>query len=171
MPAILAKRIYYYDTSDSSAWVWARWLLFIIFLVVVVLYVFIINTRRRRSGRDPIRGTAWLAPPPSYGISQNHYNQPTNQNPVPVYTENANANDAGYFDQQGKFHPTGAPVVADDVPQPEPAVTRDDRHSLTTSSSSSIEYQRPQVPPPTETAYQRPPGPPPSAAEPGASKV
>ncbi|SCU85321.1 LANO_0C03950g1_1 [Lachancea nothofagi CBS 11611] len=181
MGVILNKRYYLYtnDNGTSSGWVWGRWLLFIVLAVVLLLYVFLLNVRRRRSGRNPIRGTAWLAPPPSYGVSQNQYNLPTDVNPVPEYSTTANVNDAGFFDQNGKFHRTNpgpqaqgpetqAPGTQGAMPMsPEPAVTRDNHYPEDTTSSptSSIEYQRPNVPPPSsdaEAAFKRPGGPPPA---------
>lgn len=61
-----------------------------------------INKRRGQEGREPIRGTAWITPP-SYIQSQHQTNQ---QQPyVPPYSEQANDNDAGYYDNQGVFHP------------------------------------------------------------------
>ncbi|CEP64246.1 resistance to Congo red protein LALA0_S10e05820g [Lachancea lanzarotensis] len=192
MAVILNKRFGYYGTSySSSSWVWGRWLLFIVLGVGIVLWIFMINVRRRRNGVNPIRGTAWLAPP-SYGVSQNQYNLPTDQNPVPEYSATANVNDAGFFDQNGKFHRTqdasmqGPPPNADQQQQygnvsspsqPPPAVVRDDDDYY---SEAAHQFQRPNVPPPTTTEvtdttgsttpttptanaqFQRPSGPPPA---------
>ncbi|SCU90682.1 LADA_0F05776g1_1 [Lachancea dasiensis] len=171
MGLILDKRYIY--NNNSNGWLWGRWLLFIVVAIGVVLWVFGVNVRRRKYGRNPIRGTAWLAPPPSYGMSQNQYNIPGNQNPVPEYSATANVNDAGFFDESGKFHRTqpGQPVDAENtavLSQPEPAVTRDSRHPEEATSSSSTPlpaFQRPDVPPPASTStehhFQRPEGPPP----------
>ncbi|SCU88843.1 LAFA_0E14840g1_1 [Lachancea sp. 'fantastica'] len=162
MAVILNKRyVTYYDNSYNGSWVWGRWLLFIVLAVAVVLWVFMINVRRRRNGVSPIRGTAWLAPP-SYGVSQNQYNLPTDQNPVPEYSATANVNDAGYFDQNGKFHRTH-PGPNDPQPQqeygngsqpsqPPPAVVRDDDYysedQPRPEQDFQSQFQRPNVPPP-----------------------
>lgn len=90
---------------SSSSWVWGRWILFVLFIVAilcVVLAAIRINKRRGQEGREPIRGTAWITPP-SYVQSQHQSN--TQQPFVPPYSEQANDNDAGYYDNQGVFHP------------------------------------------------------------------
>ncbi|SCV00649.1 LAME_0G11122g1_1 [Lachancea meyersii CBS 8951] len=197
MVVILDKRyVYYGDSNGSSGWIWGRWLLFIVLAIVILLWVFLINMRRRKNGVSPMRGTAWLAPP-SYGVSQNQYNMPAGQNPVPEYSATANVNDAGYFDQNGKFHRTPqGPNEAQgpEGPQgpqgpqgpndgnyspshPEPAVIRDGRYPDVSDEQESItQFQRPNVPPPTNAAtqsdshvtgssepeFQRPTGPPPA---------
>ncbi|QID83336.1 resistance to congo red [Saccharomyces pastorianus] len=71
------------------------------------MYTALLNKRRRRIGRAPIRGTAWLTPP-SYRQSQQQQTG-TRQQPaddyVPEYTETANEHDLGYYDERGEFHP------------------------------------------------------------------
>lgn len=158
--------------SSNSGWVWGRWLLFIVVIVAFVLYVFLVNVRRRKLGRKPIVGTSWLAPPPAYGASQQQYNQPVNENPVPEYTEAVNDNDAGYFDNEGKFHPTQrvSPVAAPEpavtspsVPYTQPyqayppysAQTAESPSLSTTTSSASSRYVRPSVPPPNTARTNR----------------
>jgi len=96
---------------NSSSWIWGRWILFVLFIIALLCVVFAairINKRRGQQGREPIRGTAWITPP-SYIQSQNQNNgiqQQQQQQPyVPPYSEEANDNDAGYYDSQGVFHP------------------------------------------------------------------
>ncbi|CDO94857.1 unnamed protein product [Kluyveromyces dobzhanskii CBS 2104] len=109
MPAI-EKRVYYY--SNGNSWQWGRWLLFGLLIVMVLAMVFSLNARRRRRGSQPIVGTSWLAPPPSYGQSSrneanyNPNNPQMTQQPLPLYSENVNQNDMGYYDNEGKFIPT-----------------------------------------------------------------
>ncbi|KAL6948986.1 hypothetical protein ACO0QE_001468 [Hanseniaspora vineae] len=69
------------------------------------------NVFRIRRGGRPIRGTAWAAPP-SYFQSQLRENGEAHRRhhqqegpPVPLYTEDINNMDAGYFDDNGIFHP------------------------------------------------------------------
>ncbi|CAI4055095.1 hypothetical protein SKDZ_02G1120 [Saccharomyces kudriavzevii ZP591] len=100
----------YYSYGSSSSWQSQRWILFVIVVAVVlliVLYTFLVNRRRQRTGRAPIRGTAWLTPP-SYGQSQQQYTGNVQQHTndyVPEYTERANEHDLGYYDERGEFHP------------------------------------------------------------------
>lgn len=107
---VLDKRIYYY--SSGSSWTWGRWILFALLIVGLAALIFGTNVRRRRRGAQPIVGTSWLAPPPSYGqaAAQNNNYNPNNpqmsQQPLPLYTENVNQNDMGYYDSEGKFIPT-----------------------------------------------------------------
>ncbi|CCH45445.1 hypothetical protein BN7_5027 [Wickerhamomyces ciferrii] len=91
--------------NASSSWNWGRWILFVLFILAilsVILAAIRINKRRNIEGREPIRGTAWITPP-SYLHATN--NQQTQQPFVPPYTAQANDNDAGYYDNQGTFHP------------------------------------------------------------------
>lgn len=71
-------------------------------ILVVVLAAIRINKRRGQEGREPIRGTAWITPP-SY--TQSQHNNQQQQPYVPPYSEQANDNDAGYYDNQGNFIP------------------------------------------------------------------
>lgn len=112
---ILDKR-YYYTTDDdnsgitsSSTWIWGRWIMLALLvgmLAVFTLMTMTANRRRASRGQAPIYGTAWLTPP-SYRQSQAAYNQSSvvrDQENVPMYTERANENDLGYYDNQGVFH-------------------------------------------------------------------
>ncbi|CAI4056268.1 hypothetical protein SUVZ_02G1220 [Saccharomyces uvarum] len=106
-----SKYVDYYGTSfGSSSWQWGRWILFVLFIaaiLIIIMYTALINKRRRRIGRAPIRGTAWLTPP-SYGQSQQQHTgnvQQRTDDYVPEYTETANEHDLGYYDQRGEFHP------------------------------------------------------------------
>jgi hypothetical protein len=58
-----------------------------------------INKRRGQQGIEPIRGTAWITPP-SYIQANQQRQEPF----VPPYTEEANDNDMGYYDNTGAFH-------------------------------------------------------------------
>ncbi|CAI4037248.1 hypothetical protein SMKI_02G1160 [Saccharomyces mikatae IFO 1815] len=99
----------YYSYSGSS-WESGRWILFVLFIAAIVFilfFTFLANRRRRRMGRAPIRGTAWLTPP-SYRQSQQQYTGTVQQRTddyVPEYTERANEHDLGYYDERGEFHP------------------------------------------------------------------
>ncbi|SCU80485.1 LAME_0B03378g1_1 [Lachancea meyersii CBS 8951] len=143
--AVLAVRAstddsdYCYGLSCGNEWVWARWVLLVFFLVAIAslaLTAIKINGRRVRLGQRPIIGTAWFTPP-SYRQSERQYRSGT-QDYVPPYTETANENDLGYYDNQGAFHLSSKaentspppPLDTDEVfeyPQEPPsAVTRDD---------------------------------------------
>ncbi|QEU61483.1 Rcr2/Rcr1 [Kluyveromyces lactis] len=105
---VLDKRIYYY--SSGSSWTWGRWILFALLIVGLAALIFGTNVRRRRRGAQPIVGTSWLAPPPSYGqaAAQNNNYNPNNpqmsQQPLPLYTENVNQNDMGYYDSEVVYY-------------------------------------------------------------------
>lgn len=90
----------------------ARWAFFAIFIVIIILLMvgmMRVNKRRGTSGRQPIYGTRWMTPP-SYLQSQNQYNQPARRDEgmpetyVPTYSERANDQDMGYYDNEGNFH-------------------------------------------------------------------
>lgn len=163
---------------STTSWEWGRWLLFILCIAFILFNIFLANSWRRKRGRNPIVGTSWLAPPPSYGQSQRQYNNPIDENPVPQYSERLNENDAGYFDNEGKFHPS-APNTSTTVAMPAAAATAGPRSPpdmhpqqtsaspLTTStsastststsnssSSSSIQFTRPSVPPPSAAVHR-----------------
>lgn len=96
------KRDWCYYGSCSPIWSWARWIVLAFLLIVFSLLIVStirVNRRRRQQGRLPITGTSWLTPP-SYTQTQQQQQQPY----VPQYTEQANPNDAGYYDNQGNFH-------------------------------------------------------------------
>lgn len=101
------KRVYY--TSDSPAWDQGRWILFVVLavgLLLLLLYTRMLNRKRASIGQAPIRGTAWISPP-TYRQSQRQHNRGTGDvtdDFVPEYTERANDQDLGYYDQSGEFH-------------------------------------------------------------------
>lgn len=162
-----------YDNPDtSSSWLWGRWILFTLVIFGIAFLVFWTNLRRRKRGVDPIVGTSWLAPPPSYGQSQRERYNPNNpqmtQQPLPVYTENANErNDLGYYDSEGKFVPTavenpvgeggGYPMTDHQQGASSSTTTTD---ATTTTTSPGIE--RPEAAATNTATYTRPAGPPPS---------
>ncbi|CAI4058457.1 hypothetical protein N7582_001112 [Saccharomyces uvarum] len=99
------------DPFGSSSWKWGRWIFFIFFVVAIAILLFStakVNRRRRIMGQAPIRGTAWLTPP-TYRQSERDYNgtQRCVEDYVPEYTETANENDLGFYDERGEFHPNG----------------------------------------------------------------
>ncbi|AJP83541.1 Rcr1p [Saccharomyces cerevisiae YJM1419] len=106
----VSKFVTSYYGPSSSSWQSGRWILFVLFvaaIILIILFTFVANRRRRRMGRAPIRGTAWLTPP-SYRQSQQQYTGTVQQRTddyVPEYTETANEHDLGYYDQRGEFHP------------------------------------------------------------------
>lgn len=86
-------------------WIWGRWILFIFFLLPILSLAAIIirlNALRSRRGQDLIMGTAWFTPP-TYRQSERQYGR-QGEDFVPPYTEEANENDLGYYDQEGMFH-------------------------------------------------------------------
>lgn len=114
------------------------------FLVAIAALAFTavrVNGRRFRRGQQPIRGTAWFTPP-SYRQSERQYHGTHGtdfQEYVPPYTETANENDMGYYDNQGVFHvnskaeplppppeiDTNYPSSSSQIPEPpSPAVVR-----------------------------------------------
>ncbi|EGA75639.1 Rcr2p [Saccharomyces cerevisiae AWRI796] len=100
------------DPFSSSSWRWGRWYFFYFFSIVALLILLFstakVNRRRRIMGQAPIRGTAWLTPP-TYRQSERDYNgtQRCVEDYVPEYTETANENDLGFYDERGEFHPNG----------------------------------------------------------------
>ncbi|CAH6719644.1 protein Rcr1p [[Candida] jaroonii] len=91
----------------------ARWALFAIFILIILIVIggtLKVNKKRTTNGLQPIYGTRWMTPP-SYNQSQTQYDQPANgggdvpTNYVPTYTERANDQDMGYYDNNGEFHP------------------------------------------------------------------
>lgn len=115
--------------SNSSA-KWAFFVIFIVAIIIIVLGTMRVNKRRSKQGMQPIYGTRWITPP-SYYQSQNQYNQGQREgdtNFVPEYTERANENDMGYYDNTGTFVPNPnakATVPLNDLPtEPEEAHQR-----------------------------------------------
>ncbi|GMM36771.1 Rcr2 protein [Saccharomycopsis crataegensis] len=179
---ILSKRYcdIYDDNCDSSvsAWLWGRWILFVIVLVFLFLLFGMtrirrINKRRGNFGQQPIRGTAWMTPP-SYFQSQRQYNQPvmntsgpSDATYVPPYSENAQPTDAGYFDDQGMFHKNrqfasdGREIVEDDgvLPKPDGAY----HHATNFEQDFPAFFGSNNRANTTELENLRPPGPPPPA--------
>ncbi|KAJ6086167.1 hypothetical protein N7486_010448 [Penicillium sp. IBT 16267x] len=94
----------------NSTWdSWGRWVAFAVIVGIAFLVFFAFacfNARRRRAhGRQPISGTAWMAPPPGPPPpDQPTYQQPYYNNndpyfqPPPQYS--ANAQNYGYFGAQ-----------------------------------------------------------------------
>ncbi|EDO19299.1 hypothetical protein Kpol_1036p42 [Vanderwaltozyma polyspora DSM 70294] len=156
---VLDKRdTVWYGWGDGSGWEWGRWILFALFglaLIVFLISTLLINRRRSQTGRAPIRGTAWLTPP-TYRQSQREYNGNSGrvvEDFVPTYTEKANTEDLGHFNQRGEFIPNEeaeyvAPPVLDSemnrqpmnghdqsIPVPPPAVVHD-------GDSSEFDFDR-----------------------------
>lgn len=106
------KRLYLYDGyGGSGSAPWTRYLYIIFIIVGFFVFLMAANAFRIRRGGRPIRGTGWAAPP-SYFQSQLRENgeahrrrQQNEGPPVPLYTEDVNNMDAGYFDDNGIFHP------------------------------------------------------------------
>lgn len=98
------------DVFGDSSWQWGRWILFVLFVIgffAVFIFTFATNRRRINRGEAPIRGTSWITPP-SYRQSEQEYHGTTQrvvEDYVPEYTEEANLNDLGYYDERGQFHP------------------------------------------------------------------
>ncbi|SMN20291.1 similar to Saccharomyces cerevisiae YDR003W RCR2 Vacuolar protein that presumably functions within the endosomal-vacuolar trafficking pathway [Maudiozyma saulgeensis] len=153
------------DPWGSSTWRWGRWILFVIFVVFILLLVLCTaraNRRRFVRGEAPIRGTSWITPP-SYRQSENTYVGNTQRavvDYVPEYTEEANENDLGYYDERGEFHSndktayipppdletsnnngtnslSGTPLLE----RPSPAVLRNT--SATSSPDMGLDFSRP----------------------------
>lgn len=180
MAIILYKRSIYYTSNGS--WVWGRWLLFALLILAFGIAIFATNAHRRKMGNKPIVGTSWLAPPPSYGqVAGGRYNPNNpqlNQQPLPLYTENANQNDLGYYDSEGKFVPTsqqsayydGFPLgeQAPNLPtsQHGDSAVADDGRSATGAAGAAggaaeTPVARPEPAVTADTTYHRPAGPPP----------
>lgn len=153
------------DPWGSTSWRWGRWILFIIFvafILVLVISTARVNKRRFIRGEAPIRGTSWLTPP-SYRQSERAYVGTTQRavvDYVPEYTEEANENDLGYYDERGEFHSndktayippptldstTGPlPHTQSDDPlleRPSPAILRNP--SATSSPDLGLDFSRP----------------------------
>lgn len=116
----LAKRDYCYG---YCGWTWGRWVL-LAFVVLVIVFVLLgalrKNKQRGQQGNQPIIGTAWFTPPSYYasnaqqGRTQQPMYEPPQQPYVPPYTPEAGEQDAGYYDQQGVYHPK-RPLVPDNT--------------------------------------------------------
>lgn len=158
------RYVYSSDYDSGSGWVWGRWILFVIFLVFILglaLTTMKVNRRRRTLGQAPIRGTAWMTPP-SYRQSQRQYNGAAPaEDYVPQYTETANDQDLGYYDERGEFHLKSegqpAPTVVHEtgsdssasLERPGAAVTRD---SFTDIDEQDFRRYRPTTAPPTASS-------------------
>ncbi|SCU90716.1 LADA_0F05996g1_1 [Lachancea dasiensis] len=145
-----------YGWSCGSEWVWARWILFVFFILAIAalaLTAIRVNGKRVRMGQRPIAGTAWFMPP-TYRQSERDVRGST-QDYVPPYTETANPNDLGYYDNQGIFHlnskaenaeaapPFTEPQTNEGSPQfPSPAVTQNISHERTHSLDFSRDYHQ-----------------------------
>ncbi|SGZ47572.1 CIC11C00000005260 [Sungouiella intermedia] len=178
------KRDLYYGNDWGGGARWAFFAIFIVLIIIVIIGTLRINRARSRQGIQPLYGTRWMTPP-SYLQSQDQYNQPTRRDPdmpnayVPTYSERANDNDMGYYDNSGTFHPN---PNAKGPLMPEPAHQRSSSNTdgipLTdyNQTGSSVPgtvsdeyddmFRRPLGPPPrsttTETIYERPTNPPPT---------
>ncbi|KAH3680185.1 hypothetical protein WICMUC_000501 [Wickerhamomyces mucosus] len=178
-----SSNCYYYGYNCSSSWVWARWILFVILIVGllgIVVSAVRINKRRMSSGRNPIIGTAWITPP-SY--SQAQRNQQQNPPYVPEYSAEANVNDAGYYDNEGKFHPnlkgayTGNAVHLDNIVPDQTGVSQPTSTYQPTGNDPHENFSRDfsryyqgvssnngnSSEPINQEVYSRPQGPPPTA--------
>ncbi|ODV97956.1 hypothetical protein PACTADRAFT_47785 [Pachysolen tannophilus NRRL Y-2460] len=156
MAPIITKRYWGWgDDSGDSSYDNARWAFFALFILAIIfllIYTLRINKRRLKVGAKPIRGTSWITPP-SYYASQRQYNQPMNSTAVPPYSATAAANDAGYYDNQGVFHPNPnfrpqqAPpknveaLYGDGINGPGPAIVSDE-----TGGNVNPHYVPPAVP-------------------------
>ncbi|OBA19560.1 hypothetical protein METBIDRAFT_45884 [Metschnikowia bicuspidata var. bicuspidata NRRL YB-4993] len=104
------NRRYFYASDWSGGARWAFFAIFIAIIVICVIGTIRVNKKRSRQGIQPIYGTRWMTPP-SYFQSQDQYNQPARGDAdiptayVPTYTEQANANDMGYYAPDGTFYP------------------------------------------------------------------
>lgn len=107
----VSKFVTSYYGPSSSSWQSGRWILFVLFvaaIILIILFTFVANRRRRRMGRAPIRGTAWLTPP-SYRQSQQQYTGTVQQwtdDYVPEYTETANEHDLDTMTSGASFTST-----------------------------------------------------------------
>lgn len=124
------------DPWGSNSWRWGRWILFVIFVAFILILVIStarVNRRRYVRGEAPIRGTSWLTPP-SYRQSERQYVGNTQRavvDYVPEYTEEANENDLGYYDERGEFHTNAKtayipPPTLDSTTGPLPHTQSDD---------------------------------------------
>lgn len=108
---------------------------------------FRVNKKRGSNGLQPLYGTRWMTPP-SYVQSQSQYNQPTSRNHtsdqpanyVPTYTETANDQDMGYYDENGQFHenPNVKPSYNFDNENP---IINEPVHQRTTSQTDGVPIQ------------------------------
>ncbi|KAH3901057.1 Rcr1p SCDLUD_002531 [Saccharomycodes ludwigii] len=144
----------------NSHWEWARWIFFVLFVVAVIFIILgtiRANIMRARRGQAPIRGTSWMTPP-SYLQSQQEYNRTThnsrrtrrgrNEDYVPAYTQEANENDLGYYDDKGIFHvnskaePLSPPPPLEEgganLAEPSPARVQE-REGRTTAQRNNIQ--------------------------------
>lgn len=150
------------DSFDDSSWQWGRWIFFILFVLAffaVFIFTFRTNKRRINRGEAPIRGTSWITPP-SYRQSEQEYYGTTQrvvEDYVPEYTEEANINDLGYYDERGEFHPNSK---AEYLPPPplESDFTSPPTTSPTQVNENSFNLQRPSrvVAHENEVDYTRP---------------
>ena len=135
------------DSFDDSSWQWGRWIFFILFVLAffaVFIFTFRTNKRRINRGEAPIRGTSWITPP-SYRQSEQEYYGTTQrvvEDYVPEYTEEANINDLGYYDERGEFHPNGK---AEYLPPPplEQDFTSPPTTSPTYTNQNTFSLERP----------------------------
>lgn len=170
----------------------ARWAFFAIFIAIILLAMIgmiRVNKKRGSNGLQPIYGTRWMTPP-SYIQSQSQYNQPRRRDEgmpdsyVPTYSEQANDQDMGYYDNNGTFHANpnakmSTPFQFNNdssvVDHPNPTHTRSSTNAdgipineLPTHDEISEDdlgnISRPLGPPPRSTTaetFAPPPGPPP----------
>ncbi|KAK5781799.1 hypothetical protein RI543_000699 [Arxiozyma heterogenica] len=135
------------DVFGDSSWQWGRWILFILFIIgffAVFFLTFTANRRRINRGEAPIRGTSWITPP-SYRQSEQQYHGTTQrvvEDYVPEYTEEANINDLGYYDERGQFHPN---TKAEYLPPPplEPNLTSSPTVSSAWINKNTINIETP----------------------------
>ena len=150
------------DPFYSSSWQGGRWILFVLFVLAFfasLIFIFSTNKRRINRGEAPIRGTSWITPP-SYRQSEQEYYGTTQrvvEDYVPEYTEEANINDLGYYDERGEFHPNSK---AEYLPPPplESDFTSPPTTSPTQVNENSFNLQRPSrvVAHENEVDYTRP---------------
>lgn len=176
----------------------ARWAFFAIFIVIILLAILgtmRVNKKRSGHGLQPIYGTRWMTPP-SYIQSQTQYNQPSRRDEtmpdsyVPTYSEQANEQDMGHYDNQGNFHanPNAKASTPFRFNSDSDSVTHPDAtHNRTGSTTDGVpinelpthneededlaDISRPVGPPPRTTtteSFAPPTGPPPSG-EPSSS--
>lgn len=139
-----------FGLNCGNQWVWGRWILLVFFLCFIAglaLTAIKFNGKRTSRGERPIPGTAWFTPP-TYRQSE-RTNRSSTQDYVPPYTERANANDLGFYDDQGVFHfnksaeETPPPpldpseLASETIQRPAPAAVR----SSTTTVLPSTEFE------------------------------
>lgn len=157
---------------------WAFFAVFVVLILIVVLGTMRVNKKRSQQGIQPIYGTRWMTPP-SYGQSQNSYNQPNTRDPdmptnyVPAYSAEATENDMGYYDNSGKFHANPNAKTRTTVDDEQTGVEYpENAHQRLTSMGTGAPVGR--IPTLHEDdgeelddLYRPPPGPPPSNTIPG----